>query len=529
MGAVKLDDGQQAVSSAVEIADKVISKYEMMLDIIAKALTSIMTQDPVAKEMAKELKKGRAATAFIHSEDKGKVITELRKAGVKNFKVFDAVHSANGATLTGIAYSLDDSAAVMSVLAPYHGTCIDRKNGMPNAYMAIECGSVDIHEFIDYSKNMNRVFKKDVDVTQAMIIGKLGHDIGVPLFIDGPSNGNYTVRYADRDINEMERIKRETAKIMASPLMPKIADTLDWEVSNVKDINDKVISDNSNEIEEGTVIADESGRQMTFERNNVIVEYPEGTFKNTSGEYFQQSGISVNPDGSARMAIRRNMNDSENRSRITNELLKMKNPAMMEPDKAREYSRLTSSKGKRDFVIDRNREKGRPSLNENEIKILKEDQRVNHIIEEKLSQNNPHQYVKQVSPFNIAQDFWGFKQDERVNAMAEHDHDEQSYDNPDYYDDARAEDFDMHNADFGDRAKEQASRAEDEYYAFDDKADTTDLTTLATLYDEVEERGEDEPRTPYGPSFGYDDIQYGLNDLNNNNIPDDFEMPEDDR
>lgn len=530
MGAVKLDDGMQHVSSAMEIIDKVISKYEMMLDIIAKAMTDIITQDPVAKEMAKELKEGRAATAFIHSEDKDHVVDALQKAGIKNFKVFDAVHSAEGATLSGIAYSLDDSAKVMSILAQYHATCIDRKNGQPNAYAAIECGSVNGHDFIDYSKNITREIKHGVSRDEAMIMAKVAKETGVPLFIDGPSGDKYTVYFADRDRNEMERVRRETAKIMASPLASKITKTLDWEAKNIKSINDGIISDKDNQIKKGTVIADESGRMMKFDRHNIKVEYPKETFK-SSGDLLHRRDLEIHSDGSATLTIRRDMNDAENRAAVTNELLKMKNPVILNPEKAQEYNQIDSVKDKRDYVIDKARSKGRPYLDRDEIEILKHDQEINRLIEEKFSQNNPHQYIKQISALNINQDFWSFKQDEHVNFMSEHDHAQQSYSNPDYEDDARAEDSGMPNADELDKKdQEQIDRAEDDYYSYETKASTVDLANTLNFYDEVENTySEDHDRgIDYGPSFTYEEQQYDLNDLNNNNIPDEYETPDDD-
>lgn len=529
MGAVKLDDGMQHVQNAMEIADKVISKYEMMLDIITKALLDIITQDPVAKEMARELKEGRAATAFINSEDKDHVIEALQKAGIKNFKVFDAVHSAEGATLSGIAYSLDDSAKVMSILAQYHATCIDRKNGQPNAYTAIECGSVSGHEFIDYSKNINREIKHSVSRDEAMIMAKVAKEAGVPLFIDGPSDGKYNVYFADRDRKEMERVRRETAKIMASPLAPKMTKVLDWEAKNVKRINDGIISDRDNQIKQGTVIADESGRTMKIDRHNITVEYPKGTFK-SSGDLLNRRGLEVHPDGSARLVIRRDMNDAENRNAVTNELLKMKNPTVLDPENAQEYSRIKDPLDKRDYIIDRTRENGRPYLDSSEMEILKHDQKINRLIEEKFSQSNPHQYIRQVSALNVNQDFWGFKQDERVNSMAEHDRAQQSYSNPDYEDDARAEDNGMPNTDDIDKDDlEQIDRAEDNYYSYETRAASIDLENTLNFYDEVENTyDEDYDRDiDSSPSFTYEQQQYSLDDLDNNNIPDDYEMPDD--
>ena len=128
-------------------------------------------------------------------------------------------------------------------------------------------GIVDFKSLDTYSDGRMKTIN-NIDKNELMLFDKQCKAYGVPYAIQGPENGKYEISFADRDRDEMERIRLDTATALTGKSAPIYIKQLEYENQTQLNIRQSVLTGKDKESNEnikvGTVVVDRDGRKIEF-------------------------------------------------------------------------------------------------------------------------------------------------------------------------------------------------------------------------------------------------------------------------
>ena len=118
----------------------------------------------------------------------------------------------------------------------------------------------------------------------------------------------------------------------------------------------------------------------------------------------------------------------------------MKSPVQLDEEQYQEY---LEAENQRDYVLQKQREEGRPVLSKQDMEELAKINRQRESIEEKLTQSHAVADPEPYSELNTEQSFFGFTEQERIDWETMHDKAEAVFEDGILLDDARAANRDL--------------------------------------------------------------------------------------
>ena len=125
---------------------------------------------------------------------------------------------------------------------------------------------------------------------------------------------------------------------------------------------------------------------------------------------------------------------------VNNVLCSMKSPVQLDEEQYQEY---LEAEDQRDYVLQKQREEGRPVLSKQDMEELAKINRQRESIEAKLTQSHAVADPEPYSELNTEQSFFGFTEQERIDWETMHDKAEAVFEDGILLDDARAANRDL--------------------------------------------------------------------------------------
>lgn len=332
-------------------------------------------------------------------------------------------------------------------------------------------GGIISKEMLNAQSRGNMCKIMGLDKYTAMLIATCAKNQGVNIAIENPDSGHYNIVYDRADRKEMQSVKMTAAIQKAHPdAFAGYQKQVDYEEKAVADVQGKVLG---NKTGTPVYVADLNGNTMIATADKIT--------------YREHGGYETIIDYS----------DSNREGSINQFLMIMNNPRELTAEQFAAYER-GSLMEKKMLLVEVDKQMGRPMYTEQEMTDMRKANDSRILYEQKLSMDNPEQELYAYSYLDNEMKMAAFQEFEKINRESVHDEKELRESNtPIIYDDARS----MYR---GMRDEEEQMDYEDERYAKNMMSDEPDMDLAA---------------------YEIDDMSIDIsNDLNNNLIPDDYEM-----
>lgn len=250
-------------------------------------------------------------------------------------------------------------------------------------------GIVDFKSLDTYSDGRMKTIN-NIDKNELMLFDKQCKAYGVPYAIQGPENGKYEISFADRDRDEMERIRLDTATALTGKSAPIYIKQLEYENQTQLNIRQSVLTGKDKESNEnikvGTVVVDRDGRKIEFTKRGVMC----------TDEFSQKFYKRDKPDF---------------KKSVDSFFCDMNKPVILEKD---EYAKYKLEYNKEYFLIKAEKQQGRPELSQEEMSILANELKQRDIIEKKLMKEHPTDFKERLENYSIEEATFDFDEKEKI-------------------------------------------------------------------------------------------------------------------
>lgn len=223
----------------------------------------------------------------------------------------------------------------------------------------------------------------------------------------------YKIRFTEKDLEKMNAIRRNVVIDMHDEASEIRRAQIRFEAESINNnLNDAL----GYEDKESYYLVGRNGKVAKIEQNSIVFM-----------DKKIQDGISYDS------RLLRTNNSFEEKSR---EWILLMGPTTKLTEE--QYKQYLEAENKRDFLIDAEREQGRPVISNDEKELLKKAESNRAKIEEKLLQDHPEEIVVDLNDYNNEESINTFKSNEKIDYEASHDNSESGYIDPSFLNDARA-------------------------------------------------------------------------------------------
>lgn len=382
-----ISEAQTAMQLGKLITDSAIVGVQLT-KIIADTIISESSayQD---RKIADGLMNGKSDAVFVDVSDAGSIRKALSEKGVP----FRIVYYGGERGLT--AAIVFDGKNRQDVLDAVEERNIDLRHVrevFPEAYYTNLNGLSTMKELDSYAGGRVSSVANTVSEDRAIMFARRAREIGAPVYIEGPADGNYRIFFADRDARQMARIKTEVAKDFSSKSLPYLQKELEWRSENSSEIMKKAIRDKRYEtLEIGSVFMSDDGQSLEVTRSAFVAR---------------------SEDGRVLQRIPRHMETPKNEQAVRCFIAGMRCPVYLSADQAKEYQ---STSRKREYLLERQHEAGRPKYTEEEIRKIAEADEMRHLYENRLMRELPEmRKIPRVSLNIDSSNIYGFSGEEKT-------------------------------------------------------------------------------------------------------------------
>lgn len=274
-------------------------------------------------------------------------------------------------------------------------------------------GLVDIKTLENYSDGMMKKIE-DLDKTELLMFDKQCKMYNVPYCIQGPEDNKYDLIFADRDQEEMERIKMDSAITLSTPARDIYIKQLEYENKNALNIRYAVLNgvdkETNKNIEAGTTIVDRKGNVITFDKKGVYcVDSVTTKFYKRNSPDFKHS--------------------------VDKFVCDLEKPVMLN---SQEYKQYRLEKDKNQYLIQNERKKGCPVITEESIVKIGNNIKIRTDMEKNIVEKHPIQMVKRIEDCSIEETIFSFTDKENLNLNQVITNNESMEIEANYYSDAEA-------------------------------------------------------------------------------------------
>lgn len=265
---------------------------------------------------------------------------------------------------------------------------------------------------------------KDLDKVQTEILKRRLNEHKVHFYITESERG-FNVVYRKAEEPAFERARRDACVDLSGKYGELAKQQVDFREKHYKDLMNTIKYDVP---EKPFYVVDENGKTLKVDRDFLTYQVGDSKFEfrapknrrpNTTLESRDMSSFSKD---------------------VNNVLCSMKSPVQLDEEQYQEY---LEAENQRDYVLQKQREEGRPVLSKQDMEELAKINRQRESIEEKLTQSHAVADPEPYSELNTEQSFFGFTEQERIDWETMHDKAEAVFEDGILLDDARAANRDL--------------------------------------------------------------------------------------
>lgn len=258
-------DGSREIMYFTQSVQLLTGGVGTVADALYKTL-NLMKDDPVNKALADALKHD---DAVMFEVDNFRQASELRNK-----------LSENGIEFTAAAAYKDK----VYVIVPKGD--MERAGQVVNDFYDSRSSGVFTADYINFYSNGNVREIKGLSEEEAALYVERCKENHVPVNVEGPSDGKFRIRFAEKDLDKMNRIRIDTAVSMHGPAGQIYQEQLKWRNDYSKAVLNSVVTGkfpDGRTVPDGSAIVDRSGKRIEVTKQYIKV------FENGSSKSFSRN------------------------------------------------------------------------------------------------------------------------------------------------------------------------------------------------------------------------------------------------
>ena len=256
-------DGSREVGYFIRSLNLLTGSAGTMANVLYKTLM-LHKDDPVSKAIADSLKHDDTAMFEVDNFEEAKALRQKM--------------SENGLEFTATAAYKDK----VYVIIPKSD--LERASEIVNDFYDSRSSGVFTADYINsYADGKVKEIKGLSEEETTLFIFRC-KDQNVPINVDGPSDGSYRIRFAERDLDKMDRIRIDVAASMNGPGKDLYEKHLKWKNNYEKAVMNTIISGkypDGKTVQEGSAIVGADGKRVEVTKQYIKI-FDSGTSKRFS-------------------------------------------------------------------------------------------------------------------------------------------------------------------------------------------------------------------------------------------------------
>jgi hypothetical protein len=444
-------NGQQEIGYVITAVQMGLRFTTTMSGVVLKALQATEKTDPVAKALADSFRAGNAYYRIVELGTQDAVRQELERHGI-------TAVSTNYGDQGCVMFQAKDREAADLIIDDY---LVQQTMG----------GLVGDKAAFDHYARSQVMEIKDMDYANAQMFVDRCEQQHIPVMVEGPNNGKCAIRFAERDKDAIDRVSMDVAVMMSSPAHAAIQKQLDWREQNHVAVANAALNQrgfDDKPLATGSVIVDMSGKTLEVNAHT----------------------LSLADDVKTVSLSKKRASTRQGQSQVQDFVVGMQEPVLLNPQQAAKYKKLKPEQ-QRDFLIDIERQQGRPVLSQAEQDALAQTLKQRAAVEQKLEMEHPNTSRAPYTEYNDMQGLVGFKAEEHKAFETAHDLSESAHRDSSILNDAQAENTGVDGG-WTEEAKKAYAEQEPEEMEFGLGAEI-EADRIFNGQTEVTERGGEEP------------------------------------
>lgn len=389
-----------------QIAGLALDTVQTVSDVISRSLAPL-DNDPYIQQLNQTIREGKADINMMVKQP-GESIQEFEK------RIDDIKSQLKDAGVWCHVQKTGDGYAFITLKDE-----ADRVNSVFNKNAVKDAATMTNTELNTYANGKVLEFKIN-DEYAAMMMAKRCEKNYIPCKVEAvydykTKQTEFKVRFAEADLDKMKAIKRNVVIDMTDPAKDIRKAQLKFEMESSTAILKKV----QNLENAGNYIVGANGNVMKVNENNVVF------IKGDKSEVVYMG----NTDESKAKFNNKVLSEWGKMGRTTGRMTEMTEE---------QYQQYIQSTNKQDFIVEVERQQGRPELTDTEKEVYKKAEMQRAKVEAKLMQGHPEEIAVDLNDYNNEESIGAFKSSEKIDYEAAHDLGESEQINGTFLDDARA-------------------------------------------------------------------------------------------
>lgn len=217
----RYSDGSREVQNFFHSLQMVSGSFNTLADVLIRSL-DLMKEDPVNKVIASAL---RHDDAVVFGTDDFREASDLREK-----------MRENGLYFTATAAYKDQ----VYVVVPKGD--LERASEVVNDFYDSKSQGLFTPEYLNYYAGGDVMEIKGLNETEASLMAERSAKMHIPISVDGPSDGKYRIRFAQKDLDKMDRVRLDSSVALCGPAGSLYREHIAWKNEYSKAVLNTVIS-----------------------------------------------------------------------------------------------------------------------------------------------------------------------------------------------------------------------------------------------------------------------------------------------
>lgn len=371
-----ITDGTREMQMVLQATGQAVNVVASVSQILIKTM-ELHQQNPVAKQMAKLLKEGKAVGLETDSiAEAYELQRRMKEQGIKPTIVVER----KGEDGTTKGFVVVDK-----------GSAKEAQEIIDNYYNNISKGGIVTDEQLRAHSGGNVQEITGLDEATALYFVSRCEQQNVPVSMVGPSNGEYRLRFAEKDLDKIDRIRVDVAFDMSSEMQKPLREQMEWKNQYRTTLMNSLINGKTPDdkpLEVGSAVVSTDGKYIEVRKMDILMV-----------------------DGDERRRIPRNGDSQKLSANVKEFVSNMEEPVLVSKTQYQEFQTL-SHQERTDYLREREREdtvlsNGRPVLSEEDMRAIAKAEAQRQTVEVQMEADGIELPTTRYISYDDAASLWG--------------------------------------------------------------------------------------------------------------------------
>lgn len=371
-----ISDGTREMQLVLQATGQAVNVVASMSQILIKTM-ELHQQNPVAKQMAKLLKEGKAVGLETDTVAEAyELQRRLKEQGIKP---------------TVVVERKGEDGVTKGFVVVDKGSAKEAQEVIDNYYSDITKGGIVTEEQLRNHSDGNVQEISGLDEATAMYFVSRCEEQNVPVSVAGPGDGKYRIRFSEKDLDKIDRIRTDVAYDMASAKEEPIRAQMEWKSQYQTTLMNSLINGRTPDnqpLEVGAAVVSTDSKYIEIRKMDILMI-----------------------DGDERRRIPRNGDPEKINRAVKSFVTGMNEPVYLGKEQYQEFQSVPHP-DRTDYLREKEREdqlfsSGRPSLSEEDMRAIAKAEAQRQTVEVQMEADGIELPTTRYISYDDAASLWG--------------------------------------------------------------------------------------------------------------------------